>query len=755
MRTSCARGRLGLLRLEDRVNPVANDLFADAEVLAGQTAFVPFGSNYDVFDTGEPFTAESGEPNHAGVADPVQSAWYQWTAPINGRAFVESFVFSFPDSSGVVAVYTGGTVDDLTEVTSAVGEFGISATFDAVAGTTYSIAVDSPGDGLIDFDLYVAVFEPPANDDFAAAFALSGVPATVTVAPDTSLSGSTTEPGEPDHAAGIDFGAGLVLPLGPSVWFSWTAPTTGRVTLDLGLRYDFGETFNFGVPAAAAVYTGGTVDGLSPVANAGGFVGPRVDPFAGEELRLSFDAAAGTTYRIAVAGSNQFPNTLDLTLVNHTLPGAVAVDGTLFVVGTAKNDNVRVTSVGVADDGSTGVRVRGNYGGQNRTDMFAQPIGAAEVFLFDGHDAAELTGSLAFPVGTDLGAGNDTFRGGRGDTMVWAGEGNNSVRTGGGVDFVDAGDGNNDVRTGGGDDLVVVGEGNNAISTGDGNDTVYAGFPIAFDPAEPAPGKGANVIDTGAGNDVTNVLSEGPSVVTSGAGDDFVFQGGGGSDLILAGDGNDIVVAGRGNNVVFAGAGNDEVVAGSFLDTVGLPNPDESWANFVDAGDDNDLVRVNSNGPTVVFAGAGNDDVIIGFQAAFGPEPPPPLTGPAAVFGGDGDDVLIGGAGKDLLEGGAGKDILVGGLGADVLLGGAGPDVLFDGTVTVVGGSPFAPPNLRPVFADWDPADLAGYQAVRDQIDVTPDTASRDVLLGGPGTDWFWSDDPLDLLDLSPIELRN
>jgi Ca2+-binding RTX toxin-like protein len=125
------------------------------------------------------------------------------------------------------------------------------------------------------------------------------------------------------------------------------------------------------------------------------------------------------------------------------------------------------------------------------------------------------------------------------------------------------------------------------------------------------------------------------------------------------------------------------------------------------------------------------------------------------VFGGAGDDVLIGGAGKDLLDGGSGNDILVGGLGADVLIGGAGSDVLFDGTVRVVGGSPFSPPQLRPVFATWNPADPATYAAIRSKLVVAPDTASKDVLLGGGGTDWFWSADPLDLLDITPTEVQN
>src|SRR5262245_55771625 len=82
-RSDRRRLRSQLELLEDRTNPVANDMFADAELLTGETPYVFLASNYDFFGTGEPFTGEPGEPNHAGVSDPIQSAWYRWTAPIS------------------------------------------------------------------------------------------------------------------------------------------------------------------------------------------------------------------------------------------------------------------------------------------------------------------------------------------------------------------------------------------------------------------------------------------------------------------------------------------------------------------------------------------------------------------------------------------------------------------------------------------------------------------------------------------------
>ena len=138
-------------------------------------------------------------------------------------------------------------------------------TFAAAAGTTYHIAVDSVGDALVDFELILSMFPPPANDAFAAAAVLSGAPAPVVVAAGTT-SGATVEPGEPNHAVGQE-PFGFPLELGPSVWYSWTAPTTGRVTLDVRTAISFGDTTILGTFAATAVYTGGSVDQLTLVAN--------------------------------------------------------------------------------------------------------------------------------------------------------------------------------------------------------------------------------------------------------------------------------------------------------------------------------------------------------------------------------------------------------------------------------------------------------------------------------------------------------
>ena len=88
----------------------------------------------------------------------------------------------------------------------------------------------------------------PANDDFANAAALSGLPANAT---GTNVD-ATTESGEPEHT---DFSS--VTPGEHSVWWSWTAPSDGDVTVDTcGSNFD----------TLLAVYTGSSVEALTPVA---------------------------------------------------------------------------------------------------------------------------------------------------------------------------------------------------------------------------------------------------------------------------------------------------------------------------------------------------------------------------------------------------------------------------------------------------------------------------------------------------------
>ena len=137
------------LSLQANVADLNNDHFADAAVLNGTEDFSQ-GFN-------EGFSSEDGEPSHA-EASPQRSAWWTWTAPTGGGAYLETCGTTFGTA---LAVYTGPSLDNLTEVTSG-RESNVDGCYNqskvqflAEPDTTYFIAVDTLYDdqGLISLSL--------------------------------------------------------------------------------------------------------------------------------------------------------------------------------------------------------------------------------------------------------------------------------------------------------------------------------------------------------------------------------------------------------------------------------------------------------------------------------------------------------------------------------------------------------------------------------------------------------------------------
>lgn len=156
-----------------------------------------------------------------------------------------------------------------------------------------------------------------AGDDFATAFQLSG-PVALAAA---SNVGFTKEPGEPSHAGN---------PGGKSVWWRWTAPESGNVTISTA-----GSTFT----TLLAVYTGSAVNALSPVAS-------DVNSLGGtNRSHVSFQADAGASYAIAVDGYNGASARIALAL---TMSG-VATPARLGAVSRLPSGEAQFTLNGPPD----------------------------------------------------------------------------------------------------------------------------------------------------------------------------------------------------------------------------------------------------------------------------------------------------------------------------------------------------------------------------------------------------------------------
>ncbi len=233
--------------------------------------------------------------------------------------------------------------------------------------------------------------DPPANDNLANAQALGGSGGTF----DGSNNGATKESGEPFHAFRLG---------GASVWFTWQAPAGGSTTFTTA-----GSTFN----TALAVYTGSAYGGLTTVA-----YNDDVN-FATGESRVTFNAAAGTTYRVAVDGSAAgVTGGLKLNWSQAVVAPTVQLSSNAFSVNepdrkvlinvTRAGDLSNAASVNYATSDGTATRL-GDYTQALGTLSFAAGEATKAVTVFVTDDALQepaetFTLTLTGAAGATLGA---------------------------------------------------------------------------------------------------------------------------------------------------------------------------------------------------------------------------------------------------------------------------------------------------------------------------------------------------------------
>ena len=252
--------------------PPVNDAFVAAELLSCETAGAN-GTNVDA-------TKETGEPNHAGYGG-GKSVWYRWVAPDDGVAILTAT----GSYEALLAIYTGATVDGLTQVASTRGySSSTRLRVPVVEGRTYQIAYDIAYGTAGTFALSLQFGRSPANDDLANAAPLTGANDAVI----GSTVHATREPGEPSYSYSPS----------SSAWWTWTAPSTGGVTLD---------TAGSGFDTSLGVYTGDTVSGLVKVAG-------RESYYSSTRARVTFRAMEGVTYRIQVDGSSGGEGAVNIAL---------------------------------------------------------------------------------------------------------------------------------------------------------------------------------------------------------------------------------------------------------------------------------------------------------------------------------------------------------------------------------------------------------------------------------------------------------
>jgi hypothetical protein len=294
-----AAAQLGLIAAEAelvRLNQQANRLAEEVSSLVALTtagdkaasppnssfaAAVPIGSlpaRVTAFTTN--VAADPNDP--APPCGPIgKTLWYTLTPAASGTVVIDTAGSSFHT---VLAVYTGSAVNSLTPVACNAGVGTTNrarVSFAAAAGTTYRIQVGGAAGESGSLVLSAATGVPgPPNDNFAAPVAVSAVPTQFTAETD----GASTEANEPTAFSC----ASRPTLIGNTVWYAFTPATTALVRINT-----FGSSFD----TVLAVYTGDALGSLAPVVC-------NDDRDGTLQSAVTFNAQAGTTYRVQVGGFN-------------------------------------------------------------------------------------------------------------------------------------------------------------------------------------------------------------------------------------------------------------------------------------------------------------------------------------------------------------------------------------------------------------------------------------------------------------------
>ncbi len=335
-------------------NPPVNNNWANATNISGALPLTVVGTEVDG-------SLEAGEP---GISSNSTSTWYKWTATVSGPVQVLTDAYyndpvQLDFKAAYVDIFTGSSLVTLTPITpsSSNAEF---AAFNATVGTVYYIRISKP-DYAADSPSVSIILQtgppPPANNAFASAVVMSGVPSAVQTG---TIVSASTEVNEPPVTSG------------GSVWYVWTAATTGKV--GLALNVEFGTV-------QLQAFTGSTVGALTQV---------------GTSDLSQFSATAGVAYRFQVSGSQTSIDDGGFTLQTVPVPA---------------NDNFASASVIAAavptyTTGTTagaGAETAGAAGGEfNRTVWYKWTAGTTQKVTFTLASLVESSPELEVFTGTAL-----------------------------------------------------------------------------------------------------------------------------------------------------------------------------------------------------------------------------------------------------------------------------------------------------------------------------------------------------------------
>jgi len=460
----------------------------------------------------------------------------------------------------------------------------------------------------------------PANNNFAGS-GISGVQGIVS----GSNTDATGQTGEPNIAGNTP---------DTSVWHSWIAPESGPTTFNTK-----GATFD----TTLGVFTGSSFATLAAVAS-------NDDVNGTLQSKVTFNATAGTTYRIAIDGYSAAHGSYRLQWAQNSPANDNFVSGRTVAgaFGTSAATTVRSTGEpgepafhgGAASDNSVWFRWTPTTSAPSRVRLLNVAGGLVPgIQVYTGAAVTALT-TVA------QGSSSAAFNAVAGTTYHIAVDGNGG-------------------STGPFTFEWVLGRCNGL------NATMFA--------------SGGTLTGT-AGNDV---------IVGSSLGE--TINGGDGSDTICSLAGNDVISGDAGNDRMFAGTGHDSFREGS------LPSGADVMVG--DSGTDSVFYTARTTAVNVNLDGVANDGAA--GEGDFVTNTSEIINGGGGADTMQGDasgETLRGNGGNDTLRGGGGNDAIVGGAGNDSLRGEAGADALF--LIDSVSGNDFGNGGTEIDTASKDAGDI-------------------------------------------------
>lgn len=337
----------------------ANDAFARRAVLTGLNAS---SIAYNISGTTETSPVEP--------ANGYRTMWWTWTAPNHGRLTISTAGSQTSNFFGKhLAVFLGNTLSGLRFLGQASGqtEYLPQMTLAVTAGQTYQISVGSweskKGGDLVltlnldtDTDINQLNLCAPGsafNDLFGNRLTLAGA--------EVSSIGygayGTREALEPANTGG------------GSIWWTYTAPAAGRISLATAGSSTTMEKY-------LTVWTGGSVGSLTQVARS----------TRDRQPSLSFNAAAGQTYQISAGAASETdtPRTVVLSLSGPPGPADEPVTG-LVVDQAMRMRWPSVKGISYRLQGSSDMRVWSAIGaampGDGSVMELYQPVTSAARFF--------------------------------------------------------------------------------------------------------------------------------------------------------------------------------------------------------------------------------------------------------------------------------------------------------------------------------------------------------------------------------------